>query len=174
MERKRFLQTILGFLGIYTATQLTACSTEEEGGEDIILEENNPPPSPQITDYNELKELTASNGLYRQGDMLYLDIQNETFAPLQNVEGFINSLDHYVLVLRTSDSTLKAFTNCCPHQGTINRWSYSNGEFTCGNHYNSYGTSSGNIAGCSAGQTSGNLRQFQASLDRDIITINLG
>ena len=43
-----------------------------------------------------------------------------------------------MLLLRISDSEIRAYSNKCPHQGANNQWSYNNSMFNCGNHNRSF------------------------------------
>ena len=97
---------------------------------------------------------------------------NPCLSALSEVGNFVNDTDNYVLLLRKTEEDIKAFSNCCPHLGTSNRWSYSNGKFRCANHGNSYGTGTGFIANCSSNSTSGNLKQYDVSLNQDILTVD--
>ena len=129
MKRALFIKKVLVFLGITSSSTLllSSCETEEE----IPLEEEL---SEEEQAYLNLKEITKENGFFLEGKLLYIDITNDLYSKLQNTGEFINDSDHYVLLLRKTDETVLAFSNCCPHLGTSNRWSYSNESFRCTNH----------------------------------------
>ena len=107
------------------------------------------------------------------GDTITADLENPFFDNLKNVGGWMNFEDEGILLLRTSDTQILAFNNCCPHAGTTSQWGYSetSGRFTCGNHGNSYGTSQGGTANCSSGQTSGNLGRYTTTINDNQLTI---
>jgi len=170
MKRALFIKKVLVFLGITSSSTLLLSSCEaEEREEEMPLEEEF---SEEEQAYLDLKEKTKEDGFLLDGKLLYIDITNDLYTKLQNTGEFINDTDNYVLLLRKTDETILAFSNCCPHLGTSNRWSYSNGSFRCANHGNSFGTGTGFVANCSSNSTSGNLKQYTTLLDQDILTVD--
>ena len=167
MKRALFIKKILVFLGITSSSTLllSSCETEEE----IPVEEEL---SEEEQAYLDLKEKTKEDGFLLDGKLLYIDITNDLYSKLQNTGEFINDSDNYVLLLRKTGESILAFSNCCPHLGTSNRWSYSNGSFRCANHGNSFGTGTGFVANCSSNSTSGNLKQYTTLLNQDIIIVD--
>ena len=167
MKRALFIKKVLVFLGITSSSTLllSSCETEEEIPlEEELFEEEQA--------YLDLKEKTKEDGFLLDGKLLYIDITNDLYSKLQNTGEFINDSDHYVLLLRKTDEIILAFSNCCPHLGTSNRWSYSNGSFRCANHGNNFGTGTGFLANCSSNSTSGNLKQYTTLLNQDILTVD--
>ena len=166
MKRALFIKKVLVFLGISSSSTLllSSCETEEIPLEEELSEEEQA--------YLDLKEKTKEDGFLLDGKLLYIDIANDLYSKLQNTGEFINDKDHYILLLRKTDESIQAFSNCCPHLGTSNRWSYSNGSFRCANHGNSFGTGTGFVANCSSNSTSGNLRQYTTLLNQDILTVD--
>ena len=170
MKRALFIKKVLVFLGITSSSTLLVSSCEaEEREEEMPLEEEL---SEEEQAYLELKEKTKEDGFLLDGKLLYIDITNDLYSKLQNTGEFVNDTDHYVLLLRKTDESILAFSNCCPHLGTSNRWSYSNGSFRCANHGNSFGTGTGFVANCSSNSTSGNLKQYTTLLNQDILTVD--
>ena len=168
MRRSDFLNRFLVLIGISSPSiLLNSCSlVDDEMNEEVeVLSEE------EII-YQQLKDKTAETGSYLEGKLLYVDITNDNYSSLSEVGNFVNDTDNYVLLLRKTEEDIKAFSNCCPHLGTSNRWSYSDGEFRCANHGNSYGTGTGFIANCSSNTTSGNLKQYDVSLNQDILTVD--
>ena len=168
MRRSDFLNRFLVLIGISSPSiLLNSCSlVDDETNEEFeVLSEE------EIT-YKQLKDKTAETGSYLEGKLLYVDITNDNYSSLSEVGNFINDTNNYVLLLRKTEEDIKAFSNCCPHLGTSNRWSYSNGKFRCANHGNSYGTGSGFMANCSSNSTSGNLKQYDVSINQDILTVD--
>ena len=168
MKRSDFLNRFLILIGISSPNiLLNSCSVEEDNtNEEIkVLSEE------EIL-YQQLKDKTAETGSYLEEKLLYVDITNDNYSSLSEVGNFVNDTDNYVLLLRKTEEDIKAFSNCCPHLGTSNRWSYSNGKFRCANHGNSYGTGSGFMANCSSNSTSGNLKQYDVSINQDILTVD--
>ena len=168
MRRSDFLNRFLVLIGISSPSiLLNSCSlVDDEMNEEVeVLSEE------EII-YQQLKDKTAETGSYFEGKLLYVDITNDNYSSLSEVGNFINDTNNYVLLLRKTEEDIKAFSNCCPHLGTSNRWSYSNGKFRCANHGNSYGTGSGFMANCSSNSTSGNLKQYDVSINQDILTVD--
>jgi len=167
MKRALFIKKVLVFLGITSSSTLllSSCETEEEMPVEEELSE-------EEQAYLDLKEKTKEDGFLLDGKLLYIDITNDLYSKLQNTGEFINDTDNYVLLLRKTDDSILAFSNCCPHLGTSNRWSYSNGKFRCANHGNSFGTGTGFVANCSSNSTSGNLKQYNTLLNQDILTVD--
>jgi len=168
MKRSYFLKRFLTLLGISSTPSilLSSCETDEviEDEEEVLTEEEIP--------YNELKDKTSVKGYFLEGKLLYIDISNEIYSKLNTVGEFLNDSENYILLLRKSEENIKAFSNCCPHLGASNMWSYNNGSFRCANHGNSFGTGTGFIVNCSSGSTSGNLKQYETELNQDILTVN--
>ena len=167
MKRALFIKKVLVFLGITSSSTLLLSSCEAE--EEMPVEEEL---SEEEQAYLDLKEKTKKDGFLLDGKLLYIDITNDLYSKLQNTGEFINDSNNYVLLLRKTDETIQAFSNCCPHLGTSNRWSYTNGSFRCANHGNSFGTGTGFVANCSSNSSSGNLKQYTTLLNQDILTVD--
>lgn len=156
MKRKEFLKTAcpavaFGFFGI---TLLEACS-----------------PSGDDNTYTDPSNSTNStSGITVSGTNVSIDLTNDTFSALRNTGGWMNILSQGLLVLRVSSTTVRAFSNCCPHQGTKNQWSYNNSKFRCGDHGNSYDLD-GTISSCNSGKTSGALTSYEATLNGNSLNI---
>lgn len=169
MQRKYFLQSILGLLGIATSTTVVSCAKDS----DTASQEPEATLPEEDTVYTSRKERAQANGFFREGTALYLDITHSKYTALTVVEGNLNDAENYLLLLRASSTQIKAFSNCCPHLGTTNRWTYAQGNFRCNNHGNTYTTGNGNFAPCNSGRSSGNLKQYPSTLDRDILHVDL-
>lgn len=169
MNRFNFIKKFLSLVGIgfILPTSMESCSNEDgaEVPDEVVL-------TPEEIEYKNLKDKTSENGFALEGRILYIDITNEHYSALNTVGEHINDSDQYILLLRKDLRTIQAFSNCCPHLGTSNQWTYSNGTFRCGNHGNRYGTNSGNVARCGSRSTSGNLKQYSTLLNQDILTVD--
>ena len=164
MNRLNFLEKIGSLFGItiISTVVLESCNSSELE-EDVLTEEE--------IFYNDLKNKTSKKGKYLDGRILYLDVTHDNLSSLNTVGEFVNDFDNYILILRKSEDTFQTFSNCCPHLGTFNQWSYSNGRFRCSNHGNSYGTGTQNIVQCGSRSTSGNLKQYKTTQNQDILII---
>ncbi|MEN8805707.1 MAG: Rieske 2Fe-2S domain-containing protein [Wenyingzhuangia sp.] len=167
MNRLNFLKQISSLFGISIITTYTleSCNSNELDEDQNVLTED------EII-YNDLKNKTTENGKYLDGRILYVDITHDNFSSLNTVGEFVNDYDNYILILRKSDDLFQTFSNCCPHLGTFNQWSYSNGSFRCSNHGNRYGTANGAISNCGSGRTSGNLKQYVTTINQDILIVD--
>ena len=67
-----------------------------------------------------------------------IDLSSSDFSDLSDIGGWVNYLDEDLLLLRISETEIRAFSNVCPHQGTQNKWSHGNGKFSCSQHGKSF------------------------------------
>lgn len=165
MNRETFLKSVcpkIGMSVLLSSAFLASCSKMDQ--------EPTPPNDPQ---YDALLAKTLSNGYYVDGKMIYLNIQKGLYTELKTVGNFVNDETNGILIVRQNDSTIVVFDNCCPHQGTRNRWSFSNNRFTCGNHGYAFGTNAGQVAPCNSNAQFGNLKSYSAVLTKDLITVTL-
>lgn len=169
MQRSYFLRSILGLLGIATTPTVISCEKEN----DADTQEPQPMLSEEDAAYAARKERAQTDGFFREGTALYLDITHNKYSALATQEGNLNDTENYLLLLRSSSTKIKAFSNCCPHWGTSNLWTYTQGNFRCNNHGNTYSTGTGNFVACNSGRRSGNLKQYLTELDRDILYVDL-
>ena len=149
-NRRNFLKTackpiVLATLGIPI---IEACSTEEDST--VTAPTNSTP-----TDNSSSQASSSSE--------LEINLDDNRFSSLKEVGGWLNFTSENILLVRISDSEIRAFDNACPHQGTRNRWSFDGSNFTCARHGNSFSAS-----------CSGSLKCFDTSLDGNILTVDLG
>lgn len=158
MKRKDFIGKVCPalVLAMMNTPLLVSCSKESEP--------TNNGDSPE--------DLIGESGYYFSDNTLLVNINHVNFSDLKIAGSFVNHLDQGVLILRKDATSVMAFDNCCPHQGTINRWSFNGKDFRCNNHGNTYGTGTGSVANCNSNTVMGNLKQYQATLEGSIITIN--
>ena len=93
---------------------------------------------------------------------LEINLEDDRFKDLKQIGGWVNFTSENILLVRISDDEIRVFDNACPHQGARNRWSFDGSNFTCSNHGNSY-----------AASCSGSLKCYEATLDGNILTIDL-
>jgi len=93
---------------------------------------------------------------------LEINLDDDRFKDLKQIGGWVNFTSENILLVRISDDEIRVFDNACPHQGARNRWSFDGSNFTCSNHGNSY-----------AASCSGSLKCYEATLDENILTIDL-
>ena len=93
---------------------------------------------------------------------LEINLEDDRFKDLKQIGGWVNFTSENILLVRISDDEIRVFDNACPHQGARNRWSFDGSNFTCSNHGNSY-----------AASCSGSLKCYEATLDGNILTVDL-
>lgn len=171
MNRSDFFKSLSAIIGAGAIN--SAC----DDSEDEILyetpdEEAQDPPVEEVSEYDLLKEKLNGEASLYEDKKLYLDLAFSQFDTLKTVGNFYNDLDNYVMILRKDEDTFLAFDNCCPHLGSVTKWSFANEKFTCSNHNNSFGINNSMIAPCSSGMTSGNLKQYGLTQIEDILIID--
>ena len=160
MDRRNFLQNtcptiIFAFFGL---SYIQACSKPDnsDNNTSIIINDNSG---------------NTSSGISVSGNIITLDLSNATFNGLNNPGDFINLTANQLLVLKIGSNEFRAFDNCCPHNGTRNKWGFGNDKFTCGEHGNSFSIDGNNIKSCNSGSTSGGLKRYTTSLNGQTLTI---
>ena len=158
-NRREFLKTTcptvaFAFFGV---SLIQACSSSED-------------PMPTVPTNNGQTN-TDTAGVTKNGNTITIDLNASNFSGLASVGSWMNLTSAGVLLLRVSTDTIRAFDNCCPHQGTITQWSYGNNTFNCANHGNSFGTGD-NTAACNSDASSGDLVSYTSSISGNTLTIN--
>jgi|TARA_B100001093_G_scaffold149658_1_gene142385 nitrite reductase/ring-hydroxylating ferredoxin subunit len=126
MENKRrdFLKTACApvVFSMFGVGMLEACSSGDDDGYGT-------PPAPG----------NASNsGEDQEEKSITIDLTKSNFSKISDVGGWMNYSAENMLLLRISDSEIRAFSNVCPHAGANNQWSHKDSKFTCGNHNRSF------------------------------------
>jgi nitrite reductase/ring-hydroxylating ferredoxin subunit len=126
MEKKRrdFLKTACApvVFSMFGVGMLEACSSGDDDGYGT-------PPAPG----------NASNsGEDQEEKSITIDLTKSDFSKISDVGGWMNYSGENMLLLRISDSEIRAFSNVCPHAGANNQWSHKDSKFTCGNHNRSF------------------------------------
>ena len=153
-KRREFLNNVcptvaLAFMGV---TMLQACSS---GGDDTDMGgggNNN-------GGGNDL-------GYTKSGNNVTINLNHSNFSKLHS-DGWFNLYQEKILILKISSTSYRAFTGSCPHDGTHTAWSYngSSGEFTCGQHDNSYKND------CTTAGVGGVLKCYSSSLNGNSLTV---
>ena len=173
MKRRKFLKdscpTItFAFFGL---SFVQACSKSDD--ESSSYGSNNSNVAPNNTNsFDPGESNTQTNsGIVSSGNNITIDLTNSNFSSLSSPGDFINLTSVGVLILKISNSEFRAFDNCCPHNGTRNKWGFGNDKFTCGEHGNSFSIDGNNIKSCNSGSTSGGLTRYTTSLNGQILTV---
>ena len=135
-ERRQFLKTacapiVITVLGVPMAA---ACSSDDDGA----VTANMPSASNPIT----------------------IDLTSSAFNSLTRVGGWMNYTAQNMLLVRVSETVIRAFNNSCPHQGNRDGWSYDGSDFICSYHNNKYSDS-----------CDGMLQCYNTKLEGDILTV---
>lgn len=174
MKRKKFLKTACPAVvfGIFGVSLIQACSSDSGGygGSNTPTTGGNGYGGGN-DDYGGGGTSGNTSGVTVEGSNIIIDLNNSNFSNLTNVGSWLNLNSQGLLLIRVASDTIRAFDNCCPHQGVKTMWSYGNGAFTCANHGNSFDIEGTNVVECSSGASSGSLRSFTAEIVDDILTI---
>ena len=173
VERRKFLKhscpTItFAFFGL---SYIQACSKSDDDSSSYSSNNSNIVNNDANSADSVGSNTQTNSGIVSSGNNITIDLTNSNFSSLSSPGDFINLTSVGVLLLKISNSEFRAFDNCCPHSGTKNDWSYSNQEFRCGTHGNSYGIDGNNIVNCGSASTSGDLKSYSTSLAGDSLTI---
>ena len=170
MDRRDFLQNTcptitFAFFGL---SYIQACSKSDDSdyNTSTIINNNSGNASSGSTSSG-----STSSGISVSGNIITLDLSNATFNGLNNPGDFINLTANQLLVLKIGSNEFRAFDNCCPHNGTRNKWGFGNDKFTCGEHGNSFSIDGNNIKSCNSSSTSGGLKRYTTSLNGQTLTI---
>ena len=123
-KRREFLKTACApvVFSMFGVSMLEACSSGDDDG----YESAPNPSSENGTDGGDQEESVS------------IDLTNSNFSDIADVGGWMNYKEKKMLLLRISDTEIRAFSNVCPHAGANDQWSHSNSKFTCGNHNRSF------------------------------------
>lgn len=123
-KRRNFLKTACApvVFSMFGISMLEACSSGDDDG----YETSSNPGSGN-----------NSSGTDQDGT-ISIDLTNSDFSEISEVGGWMNYLEEKMLLLRISDTEIRAFSNICPHAGANNQWSHNDSKFTCGNHNRSF------------------------------------
>ena len=144
IDRRKFLNNVCPAIAISIvgASFLESCSKDDAVDNNVI---SNPD--------------SGSSGYTVENNLIEVELNHPSFSEL-NSKGWMNFSAQQILILKISDSSYRAFTNSCPHQGVRNSWSYNESEsrFVCGRHGNSYPSD------CSSSGTTGNILECYNSV----------
>lgn len=126
----------------------------------------------EIQEFDRVSTKYNEEGYFQDGNLVFVNLSNPAFSKLGNNLAYVNILDAGVLLIRTDEKTLKAFSNCCPHQGIRGAWDLVNGRFRCDNHGNSYNVNEVNVVSCSSNSVSGGLLRFDVVSYKQFLKIS--
>ena len=162
-NRRDFLKEVcptvaFAFFGI---SLLEACSS------DSIEDDANVGTTPQNNNGgNSNNGGSSSNGFTKNGSTYTIDLTHPNFSQLSVVGGWMNGsgIGIQALFLRTSSTSIQAYSNRCPAHGQRNQWvKVNNSTFKCNHAGNSYSTDCQNTQ----------LDCFQTSLNGDELVLTM-
>ena len=163
-NRRDFLKEVcptvaFAFFGI---SFLEACSA------DSIEDDTNVGTTPQNNNNggNSNNGGSSSNGFTKNGSTYTIDLTHPNFSQLSVVGGWMNGsgIGIQALFLRTSSTSIQAYSNRCPAHGQRNQWvKVNNSTFKCNHAGNSYSTDCQNTQ----------LDCFQTSLNGDELILTM-
>ena len=109
---------------------------------------------------------SSSNGFTKNGSTYTIDLTHPNFSQLSVVGGWMNGsgIGIQALFLRTSSTSIQAYSNRCPAHGQRNQWvKVNNSTFKCNHAGNSYSTDCQNTQ----------LDCFQTSLNGDELILTM-
>ena len=163
-KRRKFLTQACPNIvfALFVLSYLEACSSAKDDDQNIQV------------DNNISNSSGESSGITTQGNNVNIDLSNGNFTSLESIGGNINVISVGLLLLRTGESQVLAFDNCCPHQGSRQSWSFSDNKWTCSSHGNSYGIDGQDVVSCDSNSRSGGLKSYPTSIDGNVLIINKG
>jgi hypothetical protein len=108
----------------------------------------------------------TDNGYTKSGSTYTIDLTHSNFSQLAEVGGWMNGsgIGIQALFLRTSSTSIQAYSNRCPAHGQRNQWEkVSDSSFKCNHAGNSYSTDCENTQ----------LDCFTTSLNGDELTFTM-
>ncbi len=161
MKRRDFVQYLCPSMAVLTLAN--ACVQADEPV--MVLSTS------EIQEFERVSTKYNEEGYFQEGNLVFVNLSNPDFSKLGNNLAYVNILDAGVLLVRTDEKTLKAFSNCCPHQGIRGAWVFVNGRFKCENHGNSYNITEVNTVSCSSNSISGGLLRFNVVAYKQFLKI---
>ena len=163
-NRRDFLKEVcptvaFAFFGISFLEACSADSIEDDANVGTTPQNNN-------NGGNSNDGGSSSNGFTKNGSTYTIDLTHPNFSQLSGVGGWMNGfgIGIQALFLRTSSTSIQAYSNRCPAHGQRNQWvKVNNSTFKCNHAGNSYSTDCQNTQ----------LDCFQTSLNGDELVLTM-
>ena len=163
-NRRDFLKEVcptiaFAFFGISFLEACSADSIEDDANVGTTPQNNN-------NGGNSNDGGSSSNGFTKNGSTYTIDLTHPNFSQLSVVGGWMNGsgIGIQALFLRTSSTSIQAYSNRCPAHGQRNQWvKVNNSTFKCNHAGNSYSTDCQNTQ----------LDCFQTSLNGDELILTM-
>jgi nitrite reductase/ring-hydroxylating ferredoxin subunit len=166
MKRRSFIQKACPLLVASQLVLLTNCSKND-------MEPSKPTPvtTEEEKEFKRVAGLINNDGYFSENKLIYIDLANKNYANLSKLLNFSNIIDLGILLIRTDENTIKAFDNCCPHQGVKGSWTFENNRFKCLNHNNTFNITETNVVSCNSGSFSGGLLRYPTKIVNNLLKI---
>lgn len=166
MKRRSFIQKACPIFVASQLVLLTNCSKDSD-------EPSKPTPttSEEEKEFLRVASLFNNDGYFSENKLIYIDLAHKNFSKLNKLLDFSNLLDLGILLIRTDANTIKAFDNCCPHQGVKGSWTFENNRFKCNNHFNTFNITETNVVSCNSGSLSGGLMKYPTKIFKNILKV---
>ena len=163
-NRRDFLKEVcptvaFAFFGISFLEACSADSIEDDANVGTTPQNNN-------NGGNSNNGGSSSNGFTKNGSTYTIDLTHPNFSQLSVVGGWMNGsgIGIQALFLRTSSTSIQAYSNRCPAHGQRNQWvKVNNSTFRCNHKGNSFSTDCQNTQ----------LDCFQTSLNGDELILTM-
>ena len=163
-NRRDFLKEVcptvaFAFFGISFLEACSADSIEDDANVGTTPQNNN-------NGGNSNNGGSSSNGFTKNGSTYTIDLTHPNFSQLSVVGGWMkgSGIGIQALFLRTSSTSIQAYSNRCPAHGQRNQWvKVNNSTFKCNHAGNSYSTDCQNTQ----------LDCFQTSLNGDELILTM-
>ena len=163
-NRRDFLKEVcptvaFAFFGISFLEACSADSIEDDANVGTTPQNNN-------NGGNSNNGGSSSNGFTKNGSTYTIDLTHPNFSQLSGVGGWMNGfgIGIQALFLRTSSTSIQAYSNSCPAHQKRNQWvKVNNSTFRCNHNGNSFSTDCQNTQ----------LDCFQTSLNGDELILTM-
>lgn len=176
-SRKQFLRTA-GSTALFAALGigLYGCgdNTMDAGLDDSGNNQPGTPPASSGSIKGFATVRTSNAGVTVDGNVITLDLADETLSKLKDDGQALWLTDEKVLTVNVDGSVIRSFTAVCTHSGPGNNcsdsWSLGGGNFNCGCHGSRFNSSGGVVRG----PAQANLAEFttkRGEANANIVTI---
>lgn len=151
-SRKQFLRTAgstalfaaLG-IGLYGCGDNTMDAGLDDSGNDQAGPGTPPASNGSIKGFTTVR--TSNAGVTVDGNVITLDLADETLSKLKDDGQAIWLTDEKVLTVNVDGSVIRSFTAVCTHSSCSDAWSLGGGNFICGCHDSRFNSSGGVVKG---------------------------
>jgi Rieske Fe-S protein len=115
---------------------------------------------------DESEDIDIDDGNDDDASKISFNLSQSPFNTLQNVDGWLLHPDENILIVNV-DGNIRAFTSVCTHSGCNDNWEYDSAQCRCTCH----GSMFNNKGEVTQGPATGNLKEFNVSVDEQNVEI---